>query len=135
MTRTEKYVADLLALIERYKAITGKADSGVSSGAFPTDNGFIARLRDGGKITLRKAEKLEDYIEQRLDEIRRTVGVGECIPPVTTEVLSPREEKGEHSASIGSEAGGALANPDGTADPARRTVKGNSEQDYPFFWM
>lgn len=96
MTMTEKYRNDLLALVERYKAISGKADSSVSMGAFPSDSEFVRRLRRGKNFTIYKAQKLEDYIEGKFEEIRRQVASGPHSLHRPEEVRPVREAASEH---------------------------------------
>lgn len=113
MTLTNKYRADLLALVDRYKAVSGKADSSVSIGAFQKDFNFVSRLRKGNNFTIYKAEKLEDYVESKLEEIRHQLGPRAGSVPVSDEVFQIPQAASEPIASDRSEEGGLLTEDDG----------------------
>jgi hypothetical protein len=113
MMLTERYRTDLLALVDRYKLISGKADSTVSQGAFPNDTDFVSRLRRGKNVTLDKTAKLESYIDQRIEEIRKQLATRTGSHGVTQEVHPLREAPSESSTSDRSEEGGLLTDDDG----------------------
>lgn len=113
MTLTDKYRADLLALVDRYKAVSGKADSSVSIGAFSTDFNFVFRVRRGDNFTIYKAAKLEDYLEARFEDIRRQLAPGADSLHRSQEVFPIREAESESSAPLRSEEGGPLPEDDG----------------------
>lgn len=126
MTLTEKYRTDLLALVDRYKAISGKADSSVSLGAFPSDSEFVRRLRRDKNFTIYKAKNLENYIEQRFDEIRRQLAPGADSLHLSQEIFPIPQEEGEHPSPGGSEEGGPLSEEDRARNWARGIKSFNS---------
>jgi hypothetical protein len=103
MTLTEKYRADLIALIDRYKLVFGASDSAISFGAFPKNSEFVRRLRRGENVNLYNAEKMEAYIEKRTAELREFVAARPERTSVSEKVHEAREAKGKHSASGRSE--------------------------------
>lgn len=119
MTLTDTYRADLLSLVEHYKAISDKADSAVSLGAFPGDHDFVTRLRKGQNFTIYKAERLERYIEERLNDIRDQLAVRGRGHQGSEEANQARKAAREHPPSGGPEAGRPFAEDDRTEDRYR----------------
>jgi hypothetical protein len=109
MTLTDKYRADLLALVDCYRAVSGKADSSVSVGAFQTDFNFVFRVRRGDNFTIYKAAKLEKYVNDRLEEIRHQLISGadglhrsqEVFPIQQAESEPATPDRSEESGSLG----------------------------------
>jgi hypothetical protein len=119
MTLTEKYRADLLKLVDLYKVFSGRSDGSISAAAFATDYAFVTRLRNGNNVTLHKASKLEDYLENKLDDIRRQLAPGASSLHSSQEVFPIPEAEGEHPSSGGSEEGRTLSEEDRARDWAR----------------
>lgn len=113
MTLTEKYRADLLKMVDLYKVCSGKSDGSISAAAFPTDYDFVARLRGGKNITLYKAGKLEDYVESKLEDIRKQLRPGEARLHRTEEIHPLCEAEGEPSAPDRPKASRSFSDDDG----------------------
>jgi hypothetical protein len=114
MTLTDKYRAELLALVDRYKAVCGKADSGVSFSSFPSDGEFISRLRRGQNVTLYKAARLEEHIENELEKARREVEAGNREAPVGDGVGASRKNPGQCPSSGGPKESRPFSDDNGT---------------------
>lgn len=125
MTLTDKYRADLLALVDRYKAVSGKADSSVSIAAFSTDFNFVFRVRRGDNFTIYKAAKLEDYLETKLDDIRRQLAPGADSFHRSQEIFPIQQAESEPSAPDRPEESGSFSDTHGIGD----FVRGIARQD------
>jgi hypothetical protein len=68
-THTDRAVADILTLVDAYRAATGFKDSGVSRAVF-SDPGFVLRLRRGEDVKLSKLRRLEAFLRAELAKPR-----------------------------------------------------------------
>lgn len=69
----DRFRADIVALLDRFTAVTGKADSSICRACFGAgaDTSYITKLRTSPKFSFNKAADFEVWLRKALDLAER----------------------------------------------------------------